>query len=156
MRRLVGRTALGLAALVLVLAAAGCLEGLFAPEIPATGLVVSQPSQMSDETWVVLVSATEMPAAVSGILIDAGGVVTENVDRGSIAASGMSGFIVTAQQFDDASPLGQLVAVHPSAGIADGKLLRFTFAATGTAPRLTLDETRITLSDDQNAVLEEW
>jgi len=156
MRRRVGRTVLGLAALALVLAAAGCLEGLFAPEIPATGLVVSEPSQLNDGTWVVLVSASEMPAAVSGIQIGADGVVTENVDRGSIAASGMSGFVVTAQRFDDASPLGQLVAVHPSGGVADGKLLRFTFAATGTAPRLTLDETRITLSNDQDTALDEW
>ena len=138
----------------LTLALLGCLELFFPSNADRPGLVVLAPTELSSSMWTVVITAENIPdGGLAGILIENGGFVFANVIASSIEAVGMGGFVVTAQNFEEGSPSGMLIAIHTSAGIANGKVLKLTFLARGD-PTVTIDETKIILSTDLNTLLQ--
>jgi hypothetical protein len=132
-----------------------CSGSWFTPEEEA-GLIVRAPILVG-ETWEVVISVANIPhGGLAGIHIDQGGITTENVDESTMTASGMNGFVVTAQDYTDPEPKGTLIAVNPSEAITGGKILKFTFQATGESPVVTLDKSKVTLSTDLGTFVTSW
>jgi len=132
----------------------GCLS-MFRPSEPVPpGLIMGGPTCLSDGSWTVTIAAHDIPdGGLAGLLVRSGAIAFKNVIRSSITATGRSGFIVTAQDFEGSSPNEMLIAIHPSRGIASGKILKLAFQSTGGDPLLTIDEARVILVSDWNTLL---
>jgi len=151
MRKRIALLILGLCAISVSLP--GCFDRLFGPDPDVSGLTVTEPSQQSDGGWTVLISVRGMSEGIAGILIEEGGLVTENVHVGTLVASGANGFLVTAQAFDDAPAQATLVAVCPTGAVTDGKVLKLTFRSSGGDPEITLDPSHVILANDRNEIV---
>ncbi|MFC2105803.1 hypothetical protein ACFLS0_03535 [Candidatus Bipolaricaulota bacterium] len=123
-------------------------------------LIVGSPVPV-DGRYEVLISVADMPdGGVAGIQL---GTTTEpaitfsnNVDGATITAEGLSGFRVTAQSYTAGAPVeGYLIAVYGGVAIESGQALRLSFEATGV-PTVTLDETRIWLTNDIPTWIAGW
>jgi hypothetical protein len=148
------RRAIHFGCVLLLVCGALTLSSCFAwlnpePQTPSL-FIVSQPFHLSSGLWEVTVSVKGLSdGGIAGVLFGNQGITPSGIDKSSIVASGLNGFIVTAQDFDDPSPQGTLVAIHPSAGITDGKILKFIFRSLDDNPRLSFDESKVTVLKDQ-------
>ncbi|MFC2077257.1 hypothetical protein ACFLTM_00420 [Candidatus Bipolaricaulota bacterium] len=139
-------------ALVVVVGLSAC--ALFTAQETPT-LTVRDPVLMVGN-WEVVISVSNLSEGLAGIQITHGGITTEGVDKTTVVASGMSGFIVTAQDFVAPEPEGTLMAVNPEQSITSGKILKLTFKASGSGPVVTLDKSKVTLMTDQGTLVGSW
>ena len=151
---------LGLLVIVtgLVLVLASCFGHWVIPP-PIAKLLVSDPIR-SGGRYEVTISVVDMPdGGVAGIQLGTvfqPAIAFTNVDVATIAAEGQSGFEVISQAYTAGSPAeGCLVAVYGGAPIVSGSVLKLTFEATGD-PVVTLDETRVWLSNDVPTWIAGW
>jgi hypothetical protein len=142
------RRAIHLGCILLLVCGALTLSNCFAwlnpePQTPSL-FIVSEPFHLSSGLWEVTLSVKSMSdGGIAGVLFGNLGITTSGIDKSSVVASGLNGFIVTAQDFDDPSPQGTLVAIHPSTGITDGKILKFIFRSLDDNPLLSVDESKV-------------
>jgi len=143
----------------LMLTLTACFGHWFTPPQVAV-LIVGPPVQVGGR-YEVLISVADMPdGGVAGIQL---GTVAQraiafsnNVDIGTITAEGQSGFKVTAQTYAAGPPVeGCLIAVYGGAPIVSGPVLKLSFEATGV-PAVTLDDTRIRLTNDIPTWIAGW
>lgn len=136
-----------------------CMGQWFTPP-PSARLIISDPVSTGGR-YEVLISVVDMPAGgVAGIkvgtLTNKGIEFTDNVVTSTITAVGLSGFTVTSQQYAAGPPLqGCLLAVNAATGVEAGPIVKLTFEATGT-PTVTVDDSRVELSDDLPAWIVPW
>jgi hypothetical protein len=148
--------ALGSATMVVVLALGltACIGGWLTPQARVT-LIVGEPVA-SGGAYEVLISAINLPdGGLAGIqcgeLLDEA-LAFSDVDMSSVVATGLNGFLVTAEDFTTTANEGSLIAVNAATGIEGGAILKLTFQATGADPSVTVDETKVKLS----SALDTW
>lgn len=139
-------------ALVVVVGLSAC--ALFTVQETPT-LTVRDPVLMAGN-WEIVISVSNLSEGLSGIQITHGGITIEGVDETTVVASGMGGFIVTAQDFVAPEPTGTLMAVNPEQSTTSGKILKLTFEASGSNPIVTLDKSKVTLMTDQGTLVGSW
>ncbi|MFC2108037.1 hypothetical protein ACFLS5_01075, partial [Candidatus Bipolaricaulota bacterium] len=109
----------------------------------------------------VLISVADMPdGGVAGIQLGTTALpaitFSNNVDGATITAEGLTGFRVTAQSYTAGAPVeGYLIAVYGGAPIEAGPVVKLSFEAAGD-PTVTLDETRIWLTNDIPTWIAGW
>ena len=135
-----------------------CFGHWFTPPQLAT-LIVGPPVGINGR-YEVLISVADMPdGGVAGIQLGTvalPAIAFGNVDVATIVAEGLSGFRVTAQSYTAGDPAkGCVIAVYGGAPIVSGSVLKLTFEATG-APAVTLDDTRIWLTNDVPTWIAGW
>jgi len=145
-----------LVAVTLTLAA--CFGHWFTP--PQLGTLIVGPVVGIDGRYEVLISVADMPdGGVAGIQLGTvalPAIAFANVDVATIVAEGLSGFRVTAESYTVGDPAkGCVIAVYGGAPIVSGPVLRLSFEAAG-APAVTLDDTRIWLSNDVPTWIAGW
>ena len=145
---------LGCMAIVLLLTGCSTWWGV---ENASPEILASAPYQQPNGVWEVTMSVADMPGGgLAGVLVQEGGFVFTNIDEDSIHASGLNGFLVTAQDFSAPSPSGVLAAVHPAAGITAGKVLKLSFRAKGTGtPAVSIQSSKLVLSSDEGTIIEQ-
>jgi len=141
---------------LLALSLTGCFDRLFVPEPEASGLSVTEPKRQANGWWTASLRVAGMPEDVCGLLIEAGGLRVEGVIHSSIEAVGASGFIVTAQQFEETPGAGGLIAVCSLTGVRDSEIVRFTFRSIGESPTIALDESKIHLANQESKRIVDW
>jgi hypothetical protein len=148
--------ALGSAATVVVLALGltACIGGWLTPQLRVT-LIVGEPVA-SGSKYEVLISAINLPdGGLAGIQFGELGdeaLTFSDVEMSSVVATGLSGFLVTAEDFTMTANEGSLIAVNAATGIEGGTILKLTFEATAADPTVTVDETKVKLS----SALDTW
>ena len=140
--------------LVLVGALAGCDGSLFNSQEEAT-LIVRAPAS-AGAMWEVVISVANISDGLTGIDISDGGITLRNVDESTVTATGLNGFIVTAQDFEAPAPSGTLMAVSPEQAVTGGKILKLRFQASGANPTLTLHKSKVTLLSEQGTYVTSW
>ena len=157
------RTRLVAAGLLLVVVGIGltaCMGGWFNPQVVAT-LIIGAPVAKGGG-YEVLISVANMPdGGLAGIQFGTAGnealTFSNNVITATIAAVGLSGFSVGAQNYiAGPPPKGTLIAVNPATGVDGGTILTLTFQATAANPTVTVDKTKVTLLSHQNTWITTW
>jgi hypothetical protein len=144
------------ASLVVVLSS--CFGHWLTPPIVAK-LIVG-PVVGTNGRYEVLISVADMPdGGVAGIQLGTvalPAIAFANVDVATIVAEGLSGFRVTAQSYTAGDPAkGCVIAVYGGAPIVSGSVLKLAFEAA-VAPAVTLDDTRIWLTNDVPTWIAGW
>jgi len=126
-----------------------------------TGTLIVGPPVPVGGRYEVLISVVDMPdGGVAGIELGTDTwpaiAFSNDVDAATIAAEGVSGFRVTAEDYDTGPPAqGCLVAVYGGVPIESGQVLKLSFEATGV-PTVTLDEAQIVLTNDVPTWITGW
>ena len=148
--------------ILLLLALAGTLTACFGHWFtpPQLAVLIVGPPVAQGGRYEVILSVADMPdGGVAGIQLGTvalPAIEFTNVDVATITAEGASGFRVTAQDYTAGPPIaGCLVAAYGGAPIVSGPVLRLSFEATGV-PTVTLDETRIRLTNDVPMWIAGW
>lgn len=153
--RLIG---VGLLLAGVVLGLTACMGGWFNPQLAAT-LIIGNPVAKGGN-YEVLISVANMPdGGLASIAVDDLGFTYTNVDGGSVVATGLSGFVVLAQDFITTPGKGRLTAPNAATGIDGGTIIKITFAATGANPTFTIqqvDKGKVTLGSHQNTTITTW
>ncbi len=112
-------------------------------------LIIGASVPSGAETWVVLISVSNMPdGGLAGIAIGPGGLTfSGDVNLSSVEIEGVNGFVITSLDLGPA-PSGCLTVLNPYTGIEAGTILRLTFTATGQNPTVTVDDLLVTLLSD--------
>ena len=143
----------------LTLTLTACFGHWFTP--PQTGVLIVGPPVLTGGRYEVLISVADMPdggvAAIQhGTMALPAIAFGNNVDVATIVATGLSGFEVTAQGYAAGPPIeGYLTAVYGGAPIVSGSVLKLSFEAAGD-PTVTLDDTRIWLTNDIPTWIAGW
>ena len=150
----VGAVLLGLAVCL-----TACMAGWFTPK-QIVALIIGDPVAKGSK-WEVLISVANMPdGGAAGIQFGTVGneaiTFSNNVIAPRIAATGLNGFTVTAENYvAGPPPKGALIAANPGTGVVGGKILQLTFEATGN-PTVTVDAAKVKLSSDNNNWITGW
>jgi hypothetical protein len=148
--------ALGLASLAVVVALGltACIGGWFTPQLRVT-LIVGEPVACGGK-YEVLISAINVPdGGLAGIQCGELGdeaLAFSDIEMSSVVATGLNGFLVTAEDFTTTVNEGSLIAVNAATGIEGGTILKLTFEATGADPTVTVSEAKVKLS----SALDTW
>lgn len=155
------RTRLVAASLLLLGVAIGltaCMGGWFNPQLAAT-LIIGAPVAKGGN-YEVLISVASMPdGGLASIAVDDLGFTYTNVDGTSVVATGLSGFVVLAQDFITTPGKGRLTAANAATGIGGGTIIKIIFTATAANPTFIIaqvDKGKVTLGSHQNTTIGTW
>jgi len=144
--------AIGLLAAGSLVALSGC-AGFFATTVPIPTLLVA-PAVRRANIWEIRISVVDMPAGgLAGIAMQNGGLTTTDIDVNTLTANGQNGFLVWWFDALPPDPQGALCATHAYSGIESGEILVLWFQATGPAPSITIDGSKIQLGSDANTLI---
>lgn len=125
---------------------------------PGTALIIGD-SVVVASHGTVLISVTGMPqGGMASMEVDVGGMTYNTSKISNVTIAPLSGFIVSASEFNDATGKGRFVIANANSGVVAGAVASLTFTVSGSLASgdLTFDKTHVSLGSAMNTMITGW
>ncbi len=147
----------GLVAAALAVSLFGCMGNWFT-QTQTASLIIGNPV-ISGTTGMILVSVTSMPNnGLASLAVRTGGLTLLKDKVANVKVTGLNGFTVLAQDFNQTTGALRFVVANANAGSVGGTVAEVAFTGTGT---ITSGDIKATAADIQlgsagNALITAW